>query len=180
MKSRHDDPRNLDVVAAAVASASLSGRWPLSGFARLIEGTPADAAAGGDVTWSVRGQQRPVPGGDAEIWLHLAAQAHVWRECQRCLQPLMLDLAVSRPLRFVANEEAAAALDAESEDDVLALGDGLDLHELVEDELLLALPLVPTHAQCPQPLPGIAGDDKLEAAAHPFAALAGLKLVRGE
>lgn len=180
MKPRHDDPRNLDVAAAAAASASLSGRWPLSGFSRLIEGTPADSPAGGDVTWSVHGQQRLVPGGDAEIWLHLAAQAPVGRECQRCLQPLMLDLEVSRSLRFVASEAVAAALDAESEDDVLALGDGLDLHELVEDELLLALPLVPTHAQCPQPLPRLAGDDKLEAAAHPFAALAGLKLARGE
>ncbi len=55
---------------------------------------------------------------------------------------------------FVAGgEEAAAALDAESDDDVLALESSLDLHALVEDELLLALPLVPRHDECPEPLP---------------------------
>jgi uncharacterized protein len=180
MKPRHpdprrNDPRNLDVAAVAASAACLSGRWPLAGFARLVEGTPAGTSTGGDVQWSVRGQQRLVPGSDAQIWLHLAAQVRVWRECQRCLQPMPLDLEVSRPLRFVAGEEVAAALDAESEDDVLALNLGLDLHELVEDELLLALPLVPTHDQCPQPLPGAADDGALEPAAHPFAALAGLK-----
>ena len=29
----------------------------------------------------------------------------------------------------------------------------MDLRELVEDELLLGLPLVPRHEDCPQPLP---------------------------
>jgi uncharacterized protein len=36
---------------------------------------------------------------------------------------------------------------------VLALEPALDLKELVEDELLLALPLVPRHEVCPEPLP---------------------------
>ena len=44
---------------------------------------------------------------------------------------------------FVRGEDAAAELDAESDFDVLTLTRSLDLRELVEDELLLALPLVP-------------------------------------
>ena len=70
--------------------------------------------------WSVRGELRPVAGGEPEIWLHLAAHARVWRDCQRCLQPVALDLDVSRP-RCVscADEATASALDADSEDDVL-------------------------------------------------------------
>jgi uncharacterized protein len=46
----------------------------------------------------------------------------------------------------------------------------------VEDELLLALPLVPLHARCPRPLPmpaGAAAPDG-EPAPKPFAVLAGL------
>ena len=60
---------------------------------------------------------------------------------------------VERRFLFVAGEDAAAALDAESEDDVLALEPGARPAELVEDELLLALPLVPRHEVCPEPLP---------------------------
>lgn len=172
MKPHAPDPRRLDMAAAAADALALEGRWPLAGFERLIEG----AAYDGDVAWSARGQSRPVAGGAPEIWLHLAAQARVWRDCQRCLQPVALDLAVQRAFRFVADEATAEALDAESEDDVLALPRRLDLHELVEDELLLALPLVPMHERCPATLPLPAGDDtaETEPVLKPFAGLAGL------
>ncbi|MEQ1804240.1 MAG: YceD family protein, partial [Burkholderiaceae bacterium] len=94
--------------------------------------------------------------------------------CQRCLEPVTAALDVQRSFRFVEGEAAAAELDAQCEDDVLALTRELDLHELLEDELLLCLPLVPKHEQCPQPLPEAAagpGPDR----ANPFAALAALK-----
>lgn len=174
MTSRQPDPRKLDAAALAANAAVLEGQWPLAGMARLGDGR----AQAGDVQWSVRGQQRPVAGGEPQIWLHLAARARVELECQRCLQSMPWDLEVLRALRFVDGEDAAAALDAEGEDDVLALPRSLDLQELIEDELLLALPLVPMHAQCPQRLPVSAGDAPGAAAAEdpkPFAALAALK-----
>jgi len=149
----------------------LEGRWPLASFDRLNDGATPE----GDVTWSVRGQRRPVAGGEPELWLHLAARARVLAECQRCLQPVALDLDIARSLRFVADETTAEALDAESEDDVLALPRSLDLHALVEDELLLALPLVPMHERCPKRLAMSAGEVAAEPARRPFAALAGLK-----
>ncbi len=175
MKSRPPDPRKLDVAAAAADALALEGRWPLVGFERLLEAATQD----GVVVWSATGQLRHVPGGEPQTWLHLAAKARVWRDCQRCLHPVALDLEVARALRFVANEATAEALDAESEDDVLALPRWLDLHELVEDELLLALPLVPMHTHCPEAPRMSAGVEALESAAadapRPFAALAGLK-----
>ena len=161
------------MAAAAADALALEGRWPLAGFDRLLEG----AAHDGDVAWSARGQSRRVASGEPEIWLHLAAQARVWRDCQRCLQPVALDLEVARAFRFVADEATAEALDAESEDDVLALPRSLDLHELVEDELLLALPVVPMHERCPVdlPMPVSDGAAEPEPAPKPFAGLAGLK-----
>jgi len=175
MKQRQPDLRKLDVAAAAADAAVLTGRWPLAGFARLLEGPAQD----GDVNWSVRGEQRPVAGRGPEIWLHVAAQARVWRDCQRCLEPVALDLDVVRALRFVADEATAEALDADSEDDVLALPRSLDLHTLIEDELLLALPLVPMHAQCPLRLPmsagNLAGEADAPVAKNPFAVLTGFK-----
>jgi len=61
---------------------------------------------------------------------------------------------------------------------VLALLPSLDLRALVEDELILALPLIPRHDTCPLPLPMSAGSAELAAdgpPAHPFAALAALR-----
>ena len=55
-----------------------------------------------------------------------------------------------------------------------ALTTALDLPMLLEDELLLALPLVPRHDVCPEPLPR-AFRDEADAAERPFAALAALK-----
>jgi uncharacterized protein len=171
MKPRALDPERLDVASAAADGAVLSGAWPLGSFGRLVDGPVGDAS----VEWSARFEWRAVPGGAAQPRLHLQAQARVWRDCQRCLQPVALDLAVDRAFRFVADEETAAVLDAESEEDMLVLSRAFDLRELLEDELLLDLPLVPRHDTCPQPLPREAAEPASAPDAHPFAALAALK-----
>ena len=145
--------------------------------------SPLQDGALPDVAWSARGERLPAAAGNAELWLSLAAQAPVWLTCQRCLQPFEVPLAFERRLRFVHGEAEAEALDAESEDDVLALTRSLDLRELVEDELLLALPIVPRHPVCLQPLPMAVGEQALEddvpERAHPFAALQALKSGKG-
>jgi uncharacterized protein len=85
---------------------------------------------------------------------------------------------VDRRLRFVRDEAQAETLDAESEDDVLALPRWLDARELVEDEMLLALPLVPRHDRCPQPLPmsaEVSADEAVSDRPNPFAVLQSLK-----
>jgi uncharacterized protein len=89
-------------------------------------------------------------------------------------------LEVDRSLRFVADEASAAELDAEVEEDVLALTHTLDLKTLVEDELLLVLPVVPRHETCPEPLPvpGAETAGEPEARQNPFAALQALKRER--
>ena len=94
-----------------------------------------------------------------------------WPVCQRCLQPFNTPVEVDRAFRFVPTEGEAEALDADSEDDVLALGTSFDLIGLIEDELLLAWPLVPRHVRCAQAAQAAA----VEPASSPFAALATLK-----
>jgi uncharacterized protein len=61
-------------------------------------------------------------------------------------------LAVDRSFRFVADEDMAAAQDELAEEDVLALSRSFDLVELVEDELLMEMPLAPMHEVCPEPV----------------------------
>jgi uncharacterized protein len=180
MTTRAHDPRRLDVAAAAAGGATLAGRWPLSALARLADG--AVAPVDEPVEWSGRFEQRRTTAGAPQPWLHLQAHARVARECQRCLQPVLVALEVDRAFRFARDEDEAAVLDAESEEDVLALSRSFDLRELVEDELLLALPIVPKHEQCPAPLacaaPDSAADDVLTA--NPFAGLAAWKRGGGQ
>jgi uncharacterized protein len=180
MKRQHDALR-LDVAAFAADGGRLSGRWLGATLSRLADSqSPPQDVALGEVAWSVQGERRPVAGGESELWLALQAQTVVWMSCQRCLQPFEVPLTLDQRLRFVRGEAEAEALDAELEDDVLALSRSLDLRELVEDELLLALPLVPRHERCPQPLP-MAAEAELPAEgdgagrANPFAVLQVLK-----
>ena len=111
--------------------------------------------------------------------LHLRARCVVPLACQRCLGELRVPLEVDRHIVFARDEDSAAALDDASEDDVLALSGELDVRELVEDELLLALPLVPRHDVCPGAVRLSAQDADFDAAGderpHPFAGLAALK-----
>jgi uncharacterized protein len=178
MKTRPVDPTRLDVEAFAKEGASLDGQWPLSIFHRLVDAAHSDARpTDADLAhWTARGESRPMRGGTPQVWLHLLAHASLSLVCQRCLGPVVTPLEAERSFHFVADEDMAAQLDADSEDDVLAMTRALDLRDLVEDELLLALPLVPRHDVCPEPLPMSHGDDEAdEPAPNPFAALAALK-----
>ena len=175
------DPANLDIRAFARAAGTLSGQTPLSALSRLAEEQPAGDGALTDapVRWSLQGETRDVRGGAHQIWLHLQAHARTALVCQRCLSPMVEELSVDRHFRFVADEATAMAEDDEAEEDLLVLGAGLDALALIEDELLMALPLVPRHQACPTPL--AASEDLAEpppdlARPHPFAALSGLKL----
>ncbi len=178
MKPRAHDPLRLDVEAFAKAGGRLEGRWPLTGFERLVESAHADArpAVSDEAVWTAEGELRQVRGGEPEIWVHLEAETALNLQCQRCLQAVGTALAARRSFRFVADEATAAEIDADSEDDVLALTRALNLHNLLEDELILSLPLVPMHDTCPEPLSApVDQAPAAEARANPFAALAALK-----
>ena len=177
MKPREFDPRRLDVKAFAKGGGQLAGSWPLSSFGRL-----ADMVAAGDggvvqtaVRWEAQGEETPVRRGAAEVWLQLQAEAALPLVCQRCLTAYPHAMAVHARILFVADEQTAAEIDADAEFDVLVFSKELDLHDLVEDELLLDLPLVPRHEVCPAALVTPAAEEPEAAREHPFAALAGLK-----
>jgi uncharacterized protein len=172
------DPRLLELRSACADGLALTGQWPLTGFERLLPSlaaVPADAS----VAWQAQASERPVAGGPPERWLHLSAQATAPLQCQRCLGLLAEVLRVDRRFRFVDDADEAERLDETSDDDVLVQPPRLDVHDLLEDELILALPLVPRHdSDCPEPLPAplIAPDAPVEAERpHPFAALAALR-----
>jgi uncharacterized protein len=177
MNAKPIDPRRLDVAGFSARHGELSGQWALAELPRLCDSVLGAEPTGAPVHWQAEGQQRPVTGSSPEVWLRLSAQAGVSMQCQRCLGPVPVPLDVDRWIRFVSGAAEAEALDAELEDDVLELQRHTDLRELIEDELLLALPLVPLHDACPEPLQQAPGDEPAAPPArpNPFAALAQLK-----
>ncbi|HYF41547.1 MAG TPA: YceD family protein [Ramlibacter sp.] len=172
--------RKLDVKAFAEEGASLAGQGSVSDHGRLMQETEG---RGGElpVRWSARGELRNPGHVQPQVWLHLEAGATLALTCQRCLAPVQERVEVDRLFRFVADEALAAAEDDESEEDVLAISRAFDLLELVEDELLMALPVAPRHEVCPEPVTLSAADPEFDAGPgreNPFAQLAKLKTGR--
>lgn len=176
------NPQRLDALRFAQAGARLDGDPPLADFRRLASDLHAPADTSERVRWSAEGEMRTGPSGGApQAWLHLRAEARVPLTCQRCLGSAQTPIEVDRWFRFVADESVAEAQDDDSEEDLLALEPRPSLVEVIEDELIMSLPLVPVHERCPQPLPdggvsqaeGEKGDGSERP--HPFAGLAKLK-----
>ena len=111
--------------------------------------------------------------------IHLRVQAELPLTCQRCMDVVATPIDIDRHFVFVPDEDTAASLDDESEDDVLEMSTDFNLLGLIEDEVLMAMPLVPSHESCPAGvLHSVQTDDFEETAEekpHPFAALAALK-----
>lgn len=177
-------PEQLAIEAFAQAGLTLAHTTPLQKLKRLtqesqeLKGPEADQA----ITWAARGELRPSAGQPPQVWLHLAAQAQVPLQCQRCMAAVATPLHVDQWYRFVADEAAALAQDNECEEDLLVMESSLNLLALLEDELLMALPLVPMHAACattPALYAPLSTPVAAPAKAHPFAALAQLKKPKG-
>jgi uncharacterized protein len=182
MKDKPLDPRRLDMRSFARDGAELAGTCTLRDLARLAQSCePALADVElAPVPWRARGETRHAEGARAQTWLHLQANASVRLQCQRCLLPMTTELSAQRSFLFAPDEAEAARLDEDMEDDVLVLSRSLDLIELVEDELILALPLVPRHDNCPVPLSAPAPElDAQTPRPNPFAALADLRRTPG-
>ena len=172
------DPHRLDVRRFAEDSAVVESSDPLPSYRRLVAETAGEDLSR-EVRWQARGELLNPHHHHPQPWLHLQARATLPLVCQRCLQPVDVPLAVDRSFRFVADEATAAAEDDASEEDLLALSRSFDLVELVEDELLMELPVAPMHEACPEPVKMSAADAGFEGAGaareHPFAVLGRLK-----
>jgi uncharacterized protein len=175
--SKQYSPKRLDVKAFAEEGGRLAGEEQLRQHERLFAETQG-RGADMPVKWSVSGEMRNPRHVAPEVWLHLDAGAQLTLTCQRCLGPVDVPVSVDRSFRFVADEDAAAAEDDESEEDVLALSREFDLLQLVEDELLMEMPLAPRHETCP-PVHVVVEDEGFEGSSarheNPFAMLGQLK-----
>ncbi|WP_250534405.1 DUF177 domain-containing protein [Caballeronia sp. AZ10_KS36] len=184
------DLRALDLYDFAENKRQAAGALRTSQMPRMLAEVPADAPEDDTVfTWQGEGSTQPELQDDGteapQPYLRLAVHGSVWLTCQRCLSPYSQHLDVDATYRIVATEEEADEypLD-EDEIEVIVGSRQFDLIDLIEEELLLSLPLVPKHSVCPEVheslLAGSAEDEPDEGGEeaekpNPFAVLEKLK-----
>ncbi len=172
MKSGHPD--RIDPIKLAQAGQTVSGQSLGAALSRWAESS-ADPARCGPVDWSAHFELRTDAAGRDVAWMNLQAQAGLQLVCQRCLLTMDWHQHLEREYRFVATESQALELDSDTEEDLLALDQALDLLALVEDELIMDLPMVPMHEVCPKPVRLATQTPDFEEAPPVFSALASLK-----
>jgi uncharacterized protein len=153
----------IDSLDFARNARELHGEMAVAGFARLQDALHANA---GFVDFHLRGslddRRRPV--------LSVEVQGELQLQCQRCLGGVAMPLDLRRQLVLVS-KPAELVDPAEEEDavDTIPMEPQMDVAALVEDEILLALPVSPRHEDCAAP----AATGEAEAPKQsPFAVLA--------
>lgn len=167
----------IDARVFARTAGALSGHLAAASCWRLCQGLPAQQP--GVFDWQLMGRADGGRGASAQLWLDVLATGHVRVVCQRCLAEFDLELRVSDRLGLVDDAAQLEAMDAletkgqGSDVEYLVAESALDVESLIEDELILVLPVAPWHEVCP----GGAGafHDQEGAPASPFAVLAQLK-----
>ena len=156
--------RISDAFVFAREGRVLEGTLAVDGLERLHD---LLTEVSGEVTFRLQGAQ----GKRGEYTLHLQVAGRIPLACQRCLGAIPFDLDVDSLLELIP--EGADMSQDELEDDTrdfLPVAGELFVAELVEDEVLLALPVAPRHEKCGFPGAADAGER-----INPFATLAGLK-----
>ena len=154
----------IDGFEFASAGASKQGVWPLGDFPRLRDLLAADA---GEVAYELDGVRDEL----GRPSLRLRVRGTLQLRCQRCLEALPFEVQAAALLVLAQTlaEIHAEPADAYAADRVVA-GKEMPVRDLIEDELILAVPYAPRHESCTaRPSPDVAGDKP-----SPFAGLRGL------
>jgi uncharacterized protein len=160
----------LDVDRLSPGETEIGFDVPLAALARLRSRI---AGIGGSVRGAARFGRR---GRFAVAELSLAGKATL--QCQRCMQPMELALDSTTQVVLIAAEADAGEVPEDLEP-VLAREGRISTGELVEEELLLALPIVPLHedlSECavPASAPLVAEEAPEHVTQRPFEGLADL------
>ncbi|MGC9162019.1 MAG: YceD family protein [Thiomonas sp.] len=140
-------PRALALFDFARSRGELHGHVALSSLDRLRDLLSGEA--GPPVQWSLVGFERERTGLRPQAMVTLRVQAQLHLACQRCLQDMVQAIDETVQFRLVMGEPPLTQEELEAEDEALPAQDPVDLCELIEDQLILAMPLVPMHTTCP-------------------------------
>lgn len=162
-------PEVLDAWRMVTARRGFEGRLPLSALTRL-QGSLVDTG-GGDVRFSLDfdrdGLQVP--------YVELRIDAELPLECQRSMERFLLPVQIVQRLGLIRDEAEEAALPPGYEPLLVPEDGQLRTAELVEDELILAVPVVPVKPGSEAVERDWPASEIEQERANPFAALSALK-----
>lgn len=161
-------PELVDAWRMVAQGRCFEGTLPLSRLPRLGEAL-ADSA-GECRFWLEFGRDEFDVG-----FLEIRIEAGLPLTCQRTLQRFVLPVSTHQRLGLVRDAREEAALPADYEPVLLDAEGQLRPLELIEDELILALPLVPIEPGAEALMTEASPTPEEARAATPFAALAALK-----
>lgn len=157
-------PQVIDGLSFAREGAAAAGVVPVAALPRLLDGL---VSSDGHLSCRIVGNR------DAEgkSWLTLVISGTLDLLCQRCLKVLVLPVDIQSRLLLVPQGQSWPDEElTEDAFDAIAADKEMALLSLIEDEVLLALPIVPRHDTCESASPAIEMQDP-----SPFAVLAQLK-----
>lgn len=156
-------PATIDPLRLADKGARICGHLSLQALPRLRAGC-SEGSGGVDV--DLEFGRDP----DGRRYMRSRLEAMLPLQCQRCLGAISTPVQVDSEVFLLSPQQSEPPAEA----DWLRVEGSTSLRELVEDELLLALPMMPMHSD-----PGCAGGDTraedAEQRANPFAVLNQLK-----
>ena len=163
-------PSQLKLFNFAKKEVSLSGLYQISDFPKISEiANNKKDNVRVDLSFYLKNNKTPCVDGIIESGIVLA--------CQRCLDDLSITLKVDFSLAFVRYEKQGEELDSYYEIYVTE-EDELATYDLISDEILLSIPMVPTHDyDC---IKEINGQEIVEEKSeNPFAILKKIKIADG-
>jgi uncharacterized protein len=150
--------KELNASVSSLAQVDFKSGQPLhgKGFLKLMElpriveeinkRSLVDEFSAQELTWELHSWIDELPGGGQEYRIQLILDLSYPLECQRCLQPFLDELHIVSQfvLKDTIEEVENFPLDND-EEDALLTSHQFQLLELIEDEILLNLPLIPKH-----------------------------------
>ncbi|MCH8847054.1 MAG: DUF177 domain-containing protein [Proteobacteria bacterium] len=167
-------PETIDPMRLAKTGKELSGSYDLHQLLRV------NALLGADPDGQVSFRLKFFRDDESRLFCIIGRlEAMLPLVCQRCLQPMQHQLGGIVNMAIVSDEAEAESLPAQFEP-YIESGLPVKLQDFVEDELLLAMPLVSLHEEkaCPaadNPTENKSGRERI-AKVNPFAELKNLKL----
>lgn len=150
---------NLDI---AKKGQETSGVLFLSDLARLSEAVHSVGKQDVKIHYQLSGEAKKLQLPS----LHLRVATKLPVLCQRCLEPMQLDMVLD--FNYVISATEPPALVDDDDFEWLEPSKEMNLSELIEDELLMALPIAPTHLTSCAPSSMEVGEK-----INPFSALKG-------
>jgi uncharacterized protein len=139
----------IDSLVFTREGGSLQGKLPVAGLLRVLD---LLTSSDGDLAYRVQGRMGPPNSNRSRPRLAVEVDGVLSVCCQRCLEGIDYPVRIRSLLELVEDGEELTPEEIEDDSrDFLTAQKELDVAELIEDEIILDLPVAPRHENCVLP-----------------------------